>query len=154
MVQAEAVQGTVVDRPRSGRPSNISGRQIPRKADGVGHQTLCELHVIPPKTKIDTTFYVENVVKKSCFNAINRTPSKASVIQRRMVAARSQSIFMLDGALAHRSATVQQWCRDNMPHFWAKEECPGNSPDLNPIEELWAIVQQELDNDKSATNLA
>ena len=41
-----------------------------------------------------------------------------------------------DEVPARRSATAQQLCRDNLPHFWAKEEWPGNNPDLNPIEEL------------------
>ena len=35
-----------------------------------------------------------------------------------------------------------------------KEKGPGNSSDLNPIEELWAIVQKDLDKQTPATNLA
>ena len=120
----------------------------------MSHQALSELHVIPPKTKVDTKYYVENILEESCLPAINRTPSDGSVLKGRMVADRSKAIFMQDGAPVHRSATAQQWCRDNLPHFWAKEEWPGNSPDLNPIEELWAIVQQDLDKQKPATNLA
>ena len=52
------------------------------------------------------------------------------------MAERSGTIFMQDEVPAHRSATAQQWCRDNLPRLWAKEEWPGNNPDLNPIEEL------------------
>ena len=35
-----------------------------------------------------------------------------------------------------------------MSGFWAKGIWPGNSLDLNPIENLWSILQ-----DKSSTNL-
>ena len=121
----------------------------------MSHQGLSELHVIPPKTKVDTKYYVENIFEESCLPAINRTPSDGSVLERRMVADKSKAIFMQDGpAPAHRSATAQQWCRDDLPHFWPKEERPGNSPDLNPIEELWAILQQEIDKREPATSLA
>ena len=43
---------------------------------------------------------------------------------------------MQDELPARRSATAQQLCQDNLPHFWAKGEWPGNNADLNPIEEL------------------
>ena len=52
------------------------------------------------------------------------------------MAERSTTIFMQDEVPARRSATAQQLCRDNLPHFWAKGEWPGNNSDLNPIEEL------------------
>ena len=60
---------------------------------------------------------------------------------------------MQDEAPGHRSARAQEWYRNNLPDFWAKDVWPGNSPDLNPIEELWAIVQQDIDKQKPATNL-
>ena len=78
----------------------------------MSHQGLSELHVIPPKTKVDTKYYVKNTLQESCLPAINRTPSDGSVLERRMVADKLKSIFMQDGASAHRSATAQRWCRD------------------------------------------
>ena len=37
--------------------------------------------------------------------------------------------------------------------FCAKGEWPGNSPDLNPIENLWSILQDKLNEMKPSTNL-
>lgn len=119
----------------------------------MSYQGLSNLHVIPAKTSVNAEYYVETILEKCCLPAINRTRSSGSVLKRRMVDDRSTCIFMQDGAPAHRSVRAQQWCRDKLPHFWAKDVWPGNSPDLNPIEELWAIVQQDLDKQKPATNL-
>ena len=55
----------------------------------------------------------------------------------------SRAIFRQDSATAHRARKTQEWYRFHFPAFWAKYEWPGNSPDLSPIENLWAIVQAE-----------
>ena len=34
----------------------------------------------------------------------------------------SRAIFMQDGAPAHTASRTQEWCRNNMPDFWAKGE--------------------------------
>ena len=31
--------------------------------------------------------------------------------------------------------------------FWDKDMWLGNSPDLNPIENLWSVLKQALDNE-------
>ena len=43
-------------------------------------------------------------------------------------------IFMQDGAPAHKDNLTQQWLRDRNIPFISREEWPGNSPDLNPID--------------------
>ena len=37
--------------------------------------------------------------------------------------------------------------------FWTKDEWPGNSLDLNPIENIWGILKQSIDEMKQPNNL-
>ena len=66
----------------------------------------------------------------------------------------SEAIFMQDGAPAHTATRTQKWLSEHLPGFWAKGIWSSNSPDLNPTENFWLIVQSEPDNKKAATNLS
>ena len=48
-------------------------------------------------------------------------------------------IFQQDGASCHTAKACQAWFRDNNVRLL---EWPGNSPDLNPIENLWARLKK------------
>lgn len=52
--------------------------------------------------------------------------------------------FQQDGATAHTSKRTQDWIKKNFKHFIPKEDWPGNSPDLNPIENIWAYIEKEV----------
>ena len=51
------------------------------------------------------------------------------------------NFFMHDGAPAHRTKTVKKWLEEkNIPVLaW-----PGNSPDLNPIENAWNYMKKKV----------
>ena len=57
--------------------------------------------------------------------------------------------FMQDSDPVHRSRVVKKWLKDNhVPVF----ECPRNSPDLNPIENAWNYMKNEV-QEAHSTNI-
>ena len=53
----------------------------------------------------------------------------------------SEYVFMQDGAPAHTSNMALDLLAENGVNVM---EWPGNSPDLNPIENIWCYLKQEL----------
>ncbi len=51
------------------------------------------------------------------------------------------AIFQQDGAPAHKAKKVGEWLRG---HNITLLDWPGNSPDLNPIENLWAVMKKKV----------
>ena len=49
--------------------------------------------------------------------------------------------FMQDGAPCHKAKKVMKWLKDKKINVL---EWPGNSPDLNPIENAWNVMKQKI----------
>ena len=52
--------------------------------------------------------------------------------------------FQQDGAPAHKALKTQQFLEKNVKKFIPANEWPGNSFDLNPIELVWALLDDYL----------
>ncbi|XP_043229039.1 uncharacterized protein LOC122385098 [Amphibalanus amphitrite] len=106
---------------------------------------LSDLHIVPRGQTVTADYYVEEVMKGTAASAMRRRKENGPPTAIKLLPDMSQAIFQQDGAPAHNATKTQEWCRANFPGFWAKGEWPGNSPDLSPIENLWAIVQDRMD---------
>ena len=118
------------------------------------YRALSQLHVVPQKTTINGEYYRNNILANECLEALNRTAREGSVSERALIDDPSQAVFMQDGAPPHSAKKTQKWCQENLTSFWANGVWPGDSPDLNPIENLRAIVQQEVNEQTPATSTA
>ena len=110
----------------SSRSAQDSICQVPLESNGVGHDVVTgnQQPVRHPREDLighPVQRGQDTILENFCLPAINRTHISGLVQKLVMVDDRSTCIVMQDEAPAHRSVRAQQWCRDKLPHFWAKD---------------------------------
>ena len=98
-------------------------------------------------------FNSESTLSITLINGTLNSEKYINIIENNLMTCKNfdkETIFQQDNAPCHTSKKAKEW-------FEAKNiktlKWPGNSPDLNPIENLWAAIKRKLIK-KSPTNLA
>jgi len=62
--------------------------------------------------------------------------------KRKLLSSNHHITFVQDGAPAHAAKATQAWCKKIRPNFIEKTCWPPNSPDFNPVENLWSTMDE------------
>ena len=96
---------------------------------GISVMGRCGLWFLPPKTTMNGKIYLEMLKDK--------LPPFMEL--------RGTTIFQQDGAPCHTSKMVKAWLTSQ--GIQILEPWPGNSPDLNPIENCWTTMKKKVSNE-------
>lgn len=99
---------------------------------GVCYEGKGRLHFIDEKAKVNSCYYVSEILPKlieDCNNLLG-----------------DNFTFQQDGAPAHGAKITQDWLRQNCPDFIDKDSWPPNSPDMNPLDyHVWGAMSEVFD---------
>ena len=98
---------------------------------------LSAIHIMSQGQTIEAEYYVEDILEKE-----NKPLLKRS--KRTNEATTNKTVVNKDGAPAHTSKHAQGWCLQNLPNLLNKDDWPGNSPDLNPMENFLSIQNEKV----------
>ena len=103
---------------------------------------LTSLHFIPQGQTVTAEYYITKILGKEVKPLFSRRSTTEEPVKRKFFTNKSSATFIQDGAPAHTAKATKQWCKKNLPNFIKKDEWPANSPDLNPFENLWNIIDE------------
>ena len=111
-----------------------SGKLIVWKKKGECYYESC----VVPTVKHPETIYVWG-----CFSSKGMS-SLLPTIQEQFVD--DPCIFQHDGAHCHKPKVIMKWLGDH--YIEMLDPWPENSPDLNPIKNLWSVIKKRVDKQK------
>ena len=101
---------------------------------------LTKLHMLPTGQTLSSEYYIKLILEKEVKLLISRHQETGGLIERKLFSSKKETTVVQEGAPAHTSKATQTWCQKYLPNFIAKDGWPVNSPDLNPIENIWSII--------------
>lgn len=136
MRTADKTKITPAQRPKNGLKIMVAG--------GMNAYGLTKLYVLPEKATINADFYIKEILpvyKEACQRQNN---GSTKIDEAKMFFSDEHILLQQDGAPAHTAKKCQNFCMQNFPDFLPKDLWPGNSPDLNPVEHIWAKLQESV----------
>jgi DDE superfamily endonuclease len=119
----------IISLPKKGASVMVAG--------GMTAYGLTELHVVDHRSTITGEYYRNRIIPIYA-RALHDEP------EPRLFPRPELATFQQDGAPAHTAAQSMDMLQRTFPVVWGKGVWPGNSPDLNPIEHVWAILRESI----------
>lgn len=125
-------------RIRTNDPASISPVLVPKfslkimVAGGISRYGKTDLHIVPQNQTVNGEYYRQSILPifKKAMDASSQFPK------------RNMGILMQDGATAHTAKATMKVIKEGFNSVWT--DWPGNSPDFNVIEHLWAKLQDSV----------
>lgn len=128
-------EAKVVQVPKNGLKIMIAG--------GLASMGLTRLHICEPKATINGEYYRQKILPVY-FHSIGSSEDPNLVSNDVLFERPSDVVFMQDGAPAHSARETMNLLSNRCSNVWGRGTWPGNSPDLNPIEHLWGVIQDSV----------
>ena len=114
---------------------------------GMTGRGLTGIHFLPQGQTLTADCYINNILEKEVKTVLHRKNVNEATDKRKLFSSNRHMTFVQDGAPARPAKATQAWCKKNLPNFIEKTCWPPNSPDINPVENLWSIMDEVVYKD-------
>ena len=108
---------------------------------------LTGIHFLPQGQTLTADCYINNILEKEVKTVLHHENVNEATDKRKLFSSNRHMTFVQDGAPARPAKATQAWCKKNLPNFIEKTCRPPNSPDINPVENLWSIMDEVVYKD-------
>ena len=85
-------------------------------------------------------YYIDNILEKEVKPVLHH--KNVNEATDKLFISINHMMFVKDGGSTHAAKATQAWCKKNVPKFIEKTCWPPNSPDINPVENLWSSMDE------------
>ena len=108
---------------------------------------LTGIHFLPQGQTLTADYYIKNILEKQLKPFLHRKNVNEAADKRKLFSSNHHMTFVEDGAPAHAAKATQAWCKETLPNFIEKTCWPPNSPDINPVANLWSTMDEVVNKD-------